>query len=205
MAKRTKAKQSSAVFVNCPFDGQYAPIFRAVIFTVVICGYRPRCALEENDSGRIRFDKLTEMVRACPRGIHDLSRIEISEDQGTPRFNMAFELGLYLGAARFGSATQRAKTCLILARNRQQWSPSISDLAGIDPEFHGDAPKEAVKHVRNFLHVTPSGDLLPGEGDLWRRYQAFQSRLAEAAKQARQTPEEALRYRNYTHFLYEFL
>jgi hypothetical protein len=205
MAKRKRPKPARAVFVNCPFDGQYAPIFRAIIFTIAAADYWPRCALEENDSGRIRYEKLTRMVAACPLGIHDLSRIELSEPDGTPRFNMAFELGLFLGAARFGGAVQKRKRCLILARNRRQWSPAISDLAGVDPEFHGDSPQEAMKHARDFLHTTPDGGILPGERDLWRAYQEFQSALAEAAKRARQTLQEAQRYRNYTHFLYEFL
>jgi hypothetical protein len=205
MAKRKRPKPARDVFVNCPFDGQYGPIFRAIIFTVIVADHRPRCALEESDSGKIRFDKLTRLVTDCPLGIHDLSRIELSETEGTPRFNMAFELGLYLGAARFGGAAQKRKRCLIFARNRREWSPSISDLAGVDPEFHGDSPQEAMKHVRDFLHTTPGGEILQGERDLWRAYQEFQSALAEAARRARQTLEEAQRYRNYTHFLYEFL
>lgn len=205
MAKRRRPETAHAVFINCPFDGQYAPILRSIVFAVAAAGYRPRCALEENDSGQIRFDKLTRLVADCPLGVHDLSRIEVSETEGTPRFNMAFELGLFLGAARFGGAAQKRKRCLILARNRRQWSPTISDLAGVDPEFHGDSPQEAMKQVRDFLHATPQGDILPGERDLWRAYQEFQSALAEAAKRARQTLEEAQRYRNYTHFLYEFL
>src|SRR5262249_18995645 len=140
-----------------------------------------------------------------PLAIHDLSRIEVSQTSGAPRFNMAFELGLFLGAAHFGGRTQKRKKCLILARNPQQWSPSLSDLAGADPEFHRDAPREAMKHVRDFLHASPDGELLPGERDLWRSYQEFQSALAEAARAARQTLEEAQRYRNYTYFVYEFL
>jgi hypothetical protein len=205
MVQRRRPEPARAVFINCPFDGQYAPILRAVVFTIAAADYHPRCALEENDSGQIRFDKLTRMIAACQLGIHDLSRVEVSEPDGPPRFNMAFELGLFLGAARFGGAAQKRKRCLILARNRRQWSPSISDLAGVDPEFHGDSPQEAMKHVRDFLHATPDGVILPGERDLWRSYQEFQSALAEAARRARQTLEEAQRYRNYTHFLYEFL
>jgi hypothetical protein len=31
-----------SVFINCPFDGEYLPIFRAVVFTVSVCGFVPR-------------------------------------------------------------------------------------------------------------------------------------------------------------------
>lgn len=205
MAKRKSPKPPRDVFINCPFDGQYAPILRAIIFAVAAADYRPRCALEENDSGQIRLARLTTMIGACSLAIHDLSRIELSPQSDAPRFNMAFELGLFLGAAHFGGRAQKRKKCLILARNRRQWSPSLSDLAGADPEFHNDAPEQGLKHVRNFLHATPEGDILPGERDLWRSYQEFQSALPKAARVARQTLEEAQRYRNYTHFVYEFL
>lgn len=60
-----------------------------------------RCALEEPDSGDVRLDKLVELIRENPRSIHDLSRTEIGEND-LPRFNMPFELGLALGAKRFG-------------------------------------------------------------------------------------------------------
>lgn len=57
------------------------------------CGYRVRCALEEDDSGNIRLDKLVALIRESPRSIHDLSRIELGEND-LPRFNMPFELGM---------------------------------------------------------------------------------------------------------------
>lgn len=51
------------VFVNAPFDDDYAPLLDALIFTIYACGLRARCALEENDSGDIRLDKLIRIVR----------------------------------------------------------------------------------------------------------------------------------------------
>ena len=50
------------VFINAPFDDDYAGLFDALIFTVYACGYRARCALEENDSGDIRLDKLAQLI-----------------------------------------------------------------------------------------------------------------------------------------------
>jgi hypothetical protein len=43
------------VFINCPFDGDYQPIFNALIFATFECGLRPRCALEIHDAGEARI------------------------------------------------------------------------------------------------------------------------------------------------------
>lgn len=90
-----------SVFVNVPFDDHYAPLFEALVFAITACGYRVRCALEEDDSGDIRIEKLDRLIRQSARSIHDLSRTELGANE-LPRFNMPFELGLAIGAKRFG-------------------------------------------------------------------------------------------------------
>jgi len=40
------AEFETSVFVNCPFDDAYKPMFEAIVFAVFDCGYGPRCALE---------------------------------------------------------------------------------------------------------------------------------------------------------------
>ena len=47
------------------------------------------------------------LISASPRSIHDLSRVELGENE-LPRFNMPFELGMALGAKRFGGPAHRA-------------------------------------------------------------------------------------------------
>src|ERR1700687_2295884 len=86
------------VFVNCPFDSDYKQQFNALIFTIYDCGFYPRCALEAVDSGQLRFQKICQLILECSYGIHDLSRIELAPSTQLPRFNMALELGLFLGA-----------------------------------------------------------------------------------------------------------
>jgi hypothetical protein len=53
--------RSPNVFVNVPFDDKYEPIFEALVFTISACGYRVRCALEDDDSGDNLLDKLVEI------------------------------------------------------------------------------------------------------------------------------------------------
>jgi hypothetical protein len=38
------------VFINCPFDEQYYPLLRPLLFTVVYLGFNPRIASERSDS-----------------------------------------------------------------------------------------------------------------------------------------------------------
>jgi hypothetical protein len=40
------------VFINCPFDDAFAPTFRALIFAILVCGFRTRSARELDDGGQ---------------------------------------------------------------------------------------------------------------------------------------------------------
>lgn len=205
MPKRSPSDAKPRVFINCPFDEDYGDLLRAAAFAIAVCGYKPTCALDEDDAGRIRFDKLKALIGEADLAVHDLSRIELSEETSTPRFNMPFELGLYLGAKHFGGRRQRQKRCLVFGRSRRDWAPSISDLAGVDPSFHGGKTDAVIRAVRDFLHASPDGNMLPGETALIAHHRRFLRDLPKIAATARQTPQEALRYRNYITFLQEFL
>lgn len=193
------------VFINCPFDENYGDMLRAITFAIASCGFEPACALDDDDSGRIRFDKLKALIEASDLSIHDLSRIELDDATQTPRFNMPFELGLYLGAKHFGGRRQRKKRSLVMTKSRREWAPTMSDLAGVDPFFHGSKPDAAIRAVRDFLHASPNGRVLPGETALIADHRRFLRDLPGMAEAARQTEAEALRYRNYITFLQEFL
>ena len=97
------------VFINCPFDEDYAPTFRALIFGIYACGFRPRSARELDDGGQTRIEKLYGIIEECRYGVHDLSRTELDAVNQLPRFNMPLELGIFLGAKRYGGASQKAK------------------------------------------------------------------------------------------------
>jgi hypothetical protein len=83
-----------SVFINCPFDHDFQPLFRATIFTVHYAGFLARSALEVNDSSQTRLLTIFQLVAACRYGIHDLSRTELDRTSGLPRFNMPLEPGL---------------------------------------------------------------------------------------------------------------
>ena len=88
------------VFINCPFDSDYKPLFDAMIFTVHDCGFIARCALEEDDASQVRIDKIYSIIADCRYGIHDISRTQLDAASGFSRFNMPLELGIFLGAKK---------------------------------------------------------------------------------------------------------
>lgn len=96
------------VFINCPFDPQYRFLLHALLFAVHDCGFHARSALEIEDSGEVRVQKIIRLIGESSYAIHDISRIE------TPRFNMPLELGLFLGAKAFGGPEQQAKSCIVM-------------------------------------------------------------------------------------------
>lgn len=104
----------------------------ALVFAIHDCGYIARSALEAEDSAEVRMDKIAKIIKDCRYGIHDISRTEVGADTGLPRFNMPLELGLFLGARRFGSRTDKLKACLILDRARYRYQQFCSDIAGQD-------------------------------------------------------------------------
>src|SRR5438067_6376275 len=97
------ASPSASVFINCPFDSRYEPLFGAIVFCVSACGFVPRCTLELTDAGEVRIENIYRLIDECHQGIHDISRTEVQgQPYGLPRFNMPLELGIFLGAKRFG-------------------------------------------------------------------------------------------------------
>jgi len=69
-----REKYLTNVFINCPFDSEYSKFFHAIVFTIIDCGYLPRCALEVLDSSEKRLEKIRKIIEDCRLAIHDLSR-----------------------------------------------------------------------------------------------------------------------------------
>jgi hypothetical protein len=159
-SKRTDEYHLS-VFINCPFDAAYIKLFRSIIFAVIHCGFRARCAQEIDDGGQVRIEKIIKIVEACRYGIHDLSRTELDSRSRLPRFNMPLELGLFLGAKQFGASRQRKKTCLILDKHPYRYQKFMSDIAGQDIRAHQKTERLAIGLTRDWLS-TSSGRAILG-------------------------------------------
>lgn len=118
------------MFLNVPFDRRYRDLFNALVFTIHHCRFVARCALEVDDGSQVRVDKLYGIIDECQYGVHDLSRVTLDSANRLPRFNMPLELGIFLGAKRFGGAHHRNKRALILDRDQWRYQTYCSDIAG---------------------------------------------------------------------------
>jgi len=173
MAQASSTEKSETdVFINCPFDETYQPLFDAIIYSVIACGYEPRCALEINDAGTTRIDKIQRLIKVCRLGIHDISRTELSPPHNLPRFNMPLELGLFLGAKYFGNARQKRKLCLVLDREKFHYQRFISDISGQDISSHENDPHKLITQIRDWLN-TDGLWKLPGGATLRAGYDKF--------------------------------
>lgn len=175
------------VFINCPFDQDYAPTFHALVFTIYACGFRARSAKELDDGGQTRIDKLLSMIDTCRFGIHDLSRTELDAVNHLPRFNMPLELGLFLGAKRYGGTAQKAKRLLILDVEQYRYQRFISDLAGMDIHAHAGDPVRALRETRDWL-ANVSRRLLPSADRIAALYAAFIADLPALARELQFDP-----------------
>jgi hypothetical protein len=115
--------KSSDVFINCPFDADYRPIFNAIIFAVDDLGFVARCALEEDDAGDYRLSKIERMIEECRFAINDLSAVALNAVTHLPRFNMPLELGLFFGCKRYGPPNQAKKKTLVLDADHPSRQP----------------------------------------------------------------------------------
>jgi len=178
------------VFINCPFDRKYRPLLRALLFAIHDCGFRARSALEVQDSGEVRVQKILRIIGESPFGIHDISRVEPDRSTNLPRFNMPLELGLFLGAKAFGSSEQQAKRCIVLDEKPYRYQKYCSDIAGQDVHAHHGRPNVAIEIVRNWLSTAPAvkGSVIPSGTVIAERYRTYRAALPEWCRNLQLNP-----------------
>lgn len=160
------------VFINCAFDANFLNIFRAIVFVVHDCGFIARCALETGNKDGVRIDKIVKIIEQCRYGIHDLSCVEITEESPLPRFNMPYELGIFMGCKHYGEAHHQKKDFLVLDSHPHRYKRVISDLAGYDFPSHHNDPLSVIANIRDWFSETAS-KVLPGAIYYQSRYRNF--------------------------------
>jgi hypothetical protein len=168
-----------AVFINCPFDAAYRPVFRAICFAVSACGHSPRCALDESDSAVVRFNRILDLITEADFSIHDLSRVELDTSSGLPRFNMPLELGADLALRLRGPARHRRRRVLVLDATLHRYDQTLSDISGMDIAAHGNDSGRAIGTVRDWLN-SGRGDRppLPGSAAIIADYAELEETAA---------------------------
>jgi len=172
------------VFINCPFDSDYTEKFRAIVFTLIYCGFEPRCALEVADGSENRLEKITRIISQCRFGIHDISRTKLDPASRLPHFNMPFELGIFFGAKSFGGKAHASKMCLVLDTKPYRYQKFLSDISGQDIQAHKGSARELIAVVRHWLAQHRKNELLPGDQPIIKDFRAFVRDLPSICRDA---------------------
>lgn len=147
----------TSVFINCPFDSEFEPLFDALVFATVCCRFEPRSAIEKLDAGSPRLDRIVRAMFSSKYSIHDLSRCRGEGNDNLARFNMPLELGMAMARAFMASP---AHDWLVLIPKGAQYASYISDLAAFDPLVHDGSPSTVVPQVMLWLADRP-GAVVP--------------------------------------------
>lgn len=180
----------SSVFINCPFDDDFAPLLEAMVFCIVRAGLEPRLASERLEGGESRLEKILELIETCRFSIHDLSRSISSAAGEAQRMNMPFELGLDMGRRRAPDVQTNNKKFLIFEKNKFDLKRALSDLAGTDAAYHENDFQLVMRKVRNFLTVEASRTM-PGATLLAGEYYDFLGWMTELKIYEGNTEDEA--------------
>ena len=174
MASRHPKFEPRAVFINCPFDKLYKPIFDAIVFAIHDLGFVARHALID-DSSPVRLERIVNEIQRAKYSVHDLSRVESSGVMKLPRFNMPFEAGLAYCVQALDAPGRRH--FLLLDAEPYRYQASLSDAGGLDPKIHKNDPQEAIAAIRQFLSTKSGQPRLPGASQIGKRFVLFKSLL----------------------------
>jgi hypothetical protein len=162
----------SNVFINCPFDNQYFPLLKPLLFTVIYIDLIPQIS-ETTDSGQTRINHIVKLMSVSKYSIHDLSRVEKISRKDYPRFNMPFECGIDFGLKASNNDEFGAKRFLILEKEPYRYKSIISDIAGNDIRSHKNDPQEIIKSIRDWFKVLQHK--VPWSNTIWLAYAEFEA------------------------------
>jgi len=147
--KLKKAFYNKNVFINCPFDPDYEDTFRAIVYTVLVCGFSPNCTLMYAGMGS-RMGKIYDCIKKSDFSIHDISRKGLDPVNKLPRFNMPFEYGLVYSNS---IESFKRKESIVMDDAKYDYKICFTDISEKDVSSHDGDYKKAVEKVRNFLQA----------------------------------------------------
>ncbi len=143
---------SKSVFINCPFDAEYEPLFRTLILACAASGFTPRSALESGSVATPRLDRILDSLFSSKYSIHDLSRCRGEGESSLARFNMPLELGMAMARHHLSPADH---DWAVFVPAESPYQRYVSDLAGIDPLRHDGTPATVMRRAMSWLAMRP--------------------------------------------------
>jgi hypothetical protein len=170
--KESRQNFSKNVFINCPFDDEYIPLLRPILFTLIYLGYNPRIASERFDSAEQRIVKICDLIQSSMFSIHDLSRTSARRRNEIYRLNMPLELGIDYGCRLFKGGETNNKTLLIFEHKPYALHRALSNLSGVDVKAHGNESEKVVRELRNWF-VTNELGTADSPSTIWDNFNEF--------------------------------
>ena len=126
------------------------------------------------------MDRIVELISSCEFSIHDLSRVQLDQNQPrTPRFNMPFELGLTVAWQRLGD---RRHLWFVFESRQHRVSKSLSDLSGTDVYIHSGTIQGVFQQLCNAFVGERQQPSVP---EMTSVYRYIKSELPEVLKASR--------------------
>ena len=143
------------VFINFPFDNSYiTDILKPTLYILIKNGFHPRLSLEVSDSGEVRLQKITDIIKICKYSIHYLSIVKSKKANEFARMNMPLELGIDYGLRNSGMLRLDEKKFLILEAVKYDYMKAISDINGFDIKVHGNKTEKVFECLYSWSSET---------------------------------------------------
>lgn len=165
----SSAVSSPLAFINMPYSRRYEAVYLAFIAGLAGFGMVPTAAVKD-PSSRFQLDRIFNLIAESDYSFHDLSHMSLDKTRPcTPRFNMAFELGLAVATARLKNANHQ---WFVFDTQRYRVVKALSDLGGVTVRVHDGSPESILRCLMNALDRE---DRKPSLRDLRRVFAAVQT------------------------------
>jgi len=160
------------VFINCPWDEDFAESMDAIVLATVACGFEPRSLKIEDGPASARIERICTMLSGCAYSIHDLSRCKGQGDQDLARANMPLELGVAVAWNQL--MRPPLHDWLVMVPKGSDYLRYVSDLGGFDPKVHEETAVSVAQRVFQWLRRRDGANLIVGSaGDVTARLADF--------------------------------
>jgi len=176
---KLETPRALSVFINCPYDAEFLPLFDALIFATVCCGFMPRSAMESGDASTPRLTRIAVAMQGSKYSVHDLSRCHGEGDDNLARFNMPLELGMAVSERLRTDDAAEAHDWLCLVPDGHAHTKVLSDLAGYDPEAHDGSKDAIVASMMSWLATRPDAIRTPKPSEVLVALPEFEIRLQQ--------------------------
>lgn len=147
--------RARSVYINCPFDPNYAPVLDAVVLSILGCGYLPRIAFEDGSSDELRINRIISAIISSRYSFHDLVRCQGEGFSNLSRFNMPLELGIALGIKSILAQNDIRHEWFAVVPSHHDYSEYASNLKGYDLKEYDGSEQDLIYKIMCWLHAKP--------------------------------------------------